>query len=418
MFQTARQVKNALGKFKVIKDLILYKLDKLLLKFDDLNSTANALLEASSYQIEAEQATRPVVAQVAARQEADQPLLTDLVDSSRTLLETSAYLVQQHQTMQQQLQAIVPVCRENAAQLAAVRQETQQQLQATALALKAIEAKLQALPTPPHVMPVPPQSDQRTWGQANPESDLLAYLYSFLPGRTAIDIGANRGEMTTVLLDAGFEVIAFEPYAPIYEQLQERFRNHPQFTAHCLAIGQTDGVLPLHIAQDLSDGNLPEHPSVYNSLQLHPLTPDLAFGESVEVSVRSLASLHQSQTIPATVAVVKIDTEGFDLAILQGMGTQKYAVVMTEFWDSAMVFGSESYTIQDLVKEMRGRGYHWHLVIYRDTDASIRFYSNATVSVPQSWGNVLFFQSLDVFNAAREWCSATLTPTYFRVGKL
>jgi FkbM family methyltransferase len=418
MFQTARQVKNALGKFKVIKDLILYKLDKLLLKFDDLNSTANVLLESSSYQIEAEQAARPLLSQVAATQEAAQPLLEDLAATARTLLETSAYLTEQHQMTQQQLQAIVPVCRDSAVQLAAVRQETQQQLQTTMLALQAIEAKLQALPLPPHVVPVPSQSDQRTWGNANPESDLLAYLYSFLPGRTAIDIGANRGEMTAVLLDAGFEVIAFEPYALIYEQLQARFRDHPQFTSHCLAIGQTDGVLPLHIAQDLSDGRLPEHPSVYNSLQLHPLTPDLAFGESVEVTVRSLASLHQSQIIPATVAVVKIDTEGFDLAILQGMGPQKYAVVMTEFWDSAMAFGGQTYTIQDLVKEMRGRGYHWHLVIYRDTDESIRFYSNATVSVPQSWGNVLFFQSLDVFNAAREWCRATLTPTYFRVGKL
>ncbi len=418
MFQTARQVKNALGKFKVIKDLILYKLDKLLLKFDDLNSTANVLLESSSYQIEAEQAARPLLAQLAVTQEAAQPLLEDLAATARTLLETSAYLTEQHQMTQQQLQAIVPVCRDNSVQLLAARQEMQE-IQEMQQRLQAITTQMQqSLPPPPHVMTLASRSDQPTWATANPESDLLAYLYSFLPGRTAIDIGANRGEMTAVLLDAGFEVIAFEPYAPIYEQLQERFRAHPQFTAHCLAIGQTDGVLPLHIAQDLSEGQLPEHPSVYNSLQLHPLTPDLAFGESVEVPVRSLASLHQSQTIPAAVAVVKIDTEGFDLTILQGMGPQKYAVVMTEFWDSAMVFGGQSYTIKDLVKEMRGRGYHWHLVMYRDVDASIRFYSNSSVSVPQSWGNVLFFQDRDVFNAAREWCSATLAPTYFRVGKL
>ncbi len=393
MFQPTRKVKDALGRVKVIKNLFLSKLDTLLLKVDDLTYTSNTLLETTTYLIQSQQELRQK--------------LDEEISNSETLLESSLHLIEAQQTLKQQLfMRLAPV---------------DTRLQEVDTRLQELEAKLQALrelqelQKPQHEI-ISARSSRTTeaWAMANPEADLLAYLYSFLPSRVAIDIGANRGQMSEVLIHAGFNVIAFEPYAPVYEELRDRFQDSKQFTAHCLAIGKTDGVLPLNVVKDLSDGQSPDHPSVYNSLAKHPMPDYLVFGESVDVKVRSLESLHQGQEVPSEVGLVKIDTEGFDLEVIRGMGSYTYPVVLTEFWDSEMVLGGGTYTIQDLVQEMRGRGYHWHIVIYRDAYDNVRFYSNSSVSVPKSWGNVLFFQELDVFNAANKWCSATLSPTYFR----
>jgi hypothetical protein len=144
--------------------------------------------------------------------------------------------------------------------------------------------------------------------------------------------------------------------------------------------------------------------------------PDgLVFTSTVPVTVRSLASLHGSSHLPPDIGLVKIDTEGFDLEVIRGMGPQRYPVVVAEYWDEAMPFGGSNATnaLDALVKEMKRRDYAWYIVFYRvwgQTGTS--FYCNHDRSVAYAWGNVFFFREHAIFAEALKWCAAVLPVTY------
>src|ERR1035441_6736704 len=48
------------------------------------------------------------------------------------------------------------------------------------------------------------------YGFTNPETGLFSFLYSYLPERGALDIGANHGSVSELLLKAGYEVYALD----------------------------------------------------------------------------------------------------------------------------------------------------------------------------------------------------------------
>jgi FkbM family methyltransferase len=248
-----------------------------------------------------------------------------------------------------------------------------------------------------------------------PEVDLMAHLYSYLPSRTAVDIGANVGDVSNRLLEAGYEVYAFEPNSTVFYHLNDRLGRHADFHCYPWALGSIDEARQLHIVSDLSGSNVYEDPTLYSSLTLHSMPDDLVFSRSVPVSVRSLESLHASRHVPVSPGLVKIDTEGFDLEVIRGMGPHRYPVVVAEYWDPAIPFGESGAMnrLDDMVKEMKGKGYHWYVVFYRIWGKEgVSFYCNHPRSVDHTYGNVFFFQDHNVFTQALLWCSAVLPATY------
>ena len=251
----------------------------------------------------------------------------------------------------------------------------------------------------------------------NPEVGLMTFLRSYLPSGRAIDVGAHVGEVSSALLDAGYEVYAFEPNPEVFERLVARIGENQTFHAHNIAVGAIQGELPLHLAEDTSAQGIYEDATAFSSLVQHPMPADLPFKRSVMVPVESLASLHEAGMIPDDVALLKIDTEGFDLEVIRGMGTQRYDVVCAEYWDSSIPFqGDDStYTLHALVDEIRKLGYKWHMVVYRVWGENhTAFYCNRRQAVPNTWGNVVFFRDFETFAAAQRWCSAVLPVTHFR----
>lgn len=260
----------------------------------------------------------------------------------------------------------------------------------------------------------------------SPEIALMMYLYSFLPNRSAIDIGANIGDVSESLLNAGYEVYSFEPFLPTYEKLTSRLENNPYFHSYQIALGATDETREFYLATDKTADKVYQDSNLYNSLIKHSMPDDLPFTDTTTVTVKTLASFHDNNEIPPDIGLVKIDTEGFDLQVIKGMGFYKYPVVITEFWDSNIPFGvSQTHNkLKDLVLEMRDRDYHWYIVMYRvwgDATGSITswrdaiaFYSNNCYSVKNSWGNIFFFQDYDLFQQANRWTTSILPETYFR----
>jgi FkbM family methyltransferase len=248
-----------------------------------------------------------------------------------------------------------------------------------------------------------------------PEVGLMVHLYSCLPSRTAVDIGANVGNVSSRLLEAGFEVFAFEPHPTVFYQLSDRFSKDANFHCFPWAVGSSDDSRSLHIASETPGSTRYPDSTLYSSLITHSMPDGLAFTGSVTVTVRSLESLHHSEHVPAAIGLVKIDTEGFDLEVIRGMGTHRYSVVIVEYWDEATPFGASGAMnrLDDMIKEMRRRDYHWYIVFYRVWGKeAVSFYCNHERSVENAFGNVFFFRDYTAFAEALKWCSAVLPVTY------
>jgi FkbM family methyltransferase len=246
--------------------------------------------------------------------------------------------------------------------------------------------------------------------------ELMTYLYSYLPHRLAVDIGANRGDVSSRLLQAGYQVYAFEPFPPVIDKLKNRLGDHPNFRLFPLAIGSENQTQELHIATDETPDNTYQDASFYSSLTKHSLSEGLVFTDTISVTVKTLASLHDAEELPKDIGLVKIDTEGFDLEVIKGMGNYRYPVVVAEFWDQNFPFGRSGAMNQlpDLVNAMKERDYHWHLVIYRIWGSSdVSYYCNSAYSLDNSWGNIFFFQDYQVFHQALLWCASVMPATYF-----
>jgi FkbM family methyltransferase len=259
--------------------------------------------------------------------------------------------------------------------------------------------------------------DTSDYNLINPEVGLLSFLYSYLPTRRVIDIGAHAGDVSEALLNAGYEVYAFEPSPAVYDRLVSRLGHRNEFHSFNLALGSVEGEMPLHSATDVTSANIYGDATLYSSLVSHSMPDGLRFAECTNVRVQTLESAHRACLVPVDAGLVKIDTEGFDLEVIRGMGEYRYPVVVTEYWDSKTPFGRSGllYTLETLVAEMRSRGYFWYIVLYRLWGRNqIGYYCNYNRSLPNSWGNICFFRTYDLFAQAQMWCSASLPRIYFK----
>ena len=248
----------------------------------------------------------------------------------------------------------------------------------------------------------------------NPEFLLLAHLVNFFPRPVALDVGANEGALSEVLLDAGYEVYAFEPYPPAMKKLAGHLGARPRLHLMEMALGSEDTTLALHIAE----GGLEttgDDPSVYNTFRPHFVGEEVSFTSQVEVPVRSLSSLVIKKEIPSDFPVLKIDTEGFDLEVIRGLGKLQPQVVQTEFWGEDFLFvkdqpnDSKLVLAKQIIEEMRSRDYRWNLIMFRiEGEPAIRFTANLATAPKHSWGNLFFFKDFRVFEEAYRWTSAAL----------
>ncbi len=259
------------------------------------------------------------------------------------------------------------------------------------------------------------RSNPADFGLINPEAGLMSHLYSYLPVGTAIDVGAHNGAVSERLLNAGYEVYAFEPYPPVFNQLMARLGGR-SIKAYNLALGSSDTVMKLHIAQDRSSDGKYKDPTQLSSLLRHPMPEDLPFVDSIDVNLRSLESLAAEGLVPRSPGLVKIDTEGYDLEVIKGLGSVSPQVLVCEYWAEDFIFGQgDQYNrLDELVQAARTRDYRWYLVLYRTAGSErVSYYCNYDKAVANSWGNVIFFRDREVFLQAMQWCSAVLPTTYF-----
>lgn len=224
------------------------------------------------------------------------------------------------------------------------------------------------------------------YGQ-EPEVRLLAAFLPKLANRVVIDAGAERGSFAQTLLDAGAEEAhVIEPDPANVATLRARFSGDSRVRIHAHAVSAEDGRLLLYRSTTPDGESIPFGHTVLE----RPDTDEIAWGDSISVDARSLASLITLKEIPARAAILKVDTEGHDLAVVRGMGQLEADVVMVEHWDELPgSLGPCPWTAEEMCAELRGRGFsHFALLRHHGEFTTLRW-DDATVG-PGEMGNLVF----------------------------
>lgn len=140
------------------------------------------------------------------------------------------------------------------------------------------------------------------------------------PGALAFDIGANVGEITERLLQAGARVVAVEPQAECVAELRARCGAHTRLVGVVTAaVGRESGTATLHVRESRASSSL--DPLWYGKP-----------GEPRTVPMVTLAELIARHGVPD---FCKVDVEGSELEVFSTLA-QPLPLVCFEYVDFAL----------------------------------------------------------------------------------
>ncbi len=146
------------------------------------------------------------------------------------------------------------------------------------------------------------------------EQPRLRRLYGAFvgPGELVFDVGAAEGYHTEVFLDLGAVVVCLEPQPHFADMLRRRFGDHPDVTVLAQAAGSRPDRLPLSI----SSGD-PEISTLDVEKWSRGRYRGRTWDRSLMVPVVTLEDVAAEYGQPG---FVKIDVEGYEARVLEGLG--------------------------------------------------------------------------------------------------
>jgi len=249
------------------------------------------------------------------------------------------------------------------------------------------------------------------------ELRLLRKLLAQLDSRTMIDVGAERGSLAEELLDAGVEELhAFDPHPDNAEALRVRFARDTRVTVHEHAVSDSDGSGDLHVSTNPDGSPLPFGHTLLERVD----TDDIAWRQTLAVTMRSLESLMDAGEIPRRTGILKIDTEGHDLAVVRGMGALEADVVMVEHWrDLPRGLGVCPWTTEEMAGTLRTRGFsHFAFIVHRDEFVTLKWDDGEVER--GAMGNLVFLHDRALARLVPVVldCAGTLAERAVRVGQI
>ncbi|AKD58802.1 hypothetical protein SD10_26230 [Spirosoma radiotolerans] len=141
------------------------------------------------------------------------------------------------------------------------------------------------------------------------------------PGDLCFDVGANIGNRTAIFLALNARVVAVEPQPACVERLTRRFKD--RITVIAKGLGAQEGELPIHIGSNSTLSSFSEEwiDTVQDRFAGYKWT------ETLTVPVTTLDQLIAAYGVPS---FCKIDVEGFELQVLQGL-TQPIPMLSLEY---------------------------------------------------------------------------------------
>lgn len=172
-----------------------------------------------------------------------------------------------------------------------------------------------------------------------------------------LDVGANRGQYGRLLRRVGFRgtIHSFEPVADNFRSLAARAESDPQWRTHHLALGASAGMLEMNVTAG----------DVFCSALAPSAACAALFGASSRVlRTESVPVRRLDELLPRLVprdrwhgVHLKLDTQGFDLNVLRGMGADLEAIpsIQTELSLVPIYEGQPGYL--EVLEFLRAAGF-------------------------------------------------------------
>jgi FkbM family methyltransferase len=222
----------------------------------------------------------------------------------------------------------------------------------------------------------------------NESSVCCCYYKADNPGGVLLEVGAAGGGDAVFAAKLGLRVFAFEPNPKMFnimargvsvlpEDVKQRIHIFPE------AVGEKEQAEAIFFASDESDG----------IGTLSPFTDGhKPIATTKVITLKCFVRTHSLKNI----AILKIDTEGYDFFVLKGMDwSLKPEIIMCEYDDrKTKLLG---YNAVDMANFLLGIGYNvyvseWHPIIrygIRHQFNSLRRFTGTIDS--NSWGNLIAF---------------------------
>ena len=145
-----------------------------------------------------------------------------------------------------------------------------------------------------------------------------------------LDIGANKGQYGKILRDnIGYKglIVSFEPLMDAFVILQQTVASDPLWECHNIAFGDTAGTATINISANSHSSSL--LPVSGRALEIEP---SAGYIGSQDVVVHRLDAVLDQYTWPGEEIFLKIDTQGYELKILNGaLGVMnRFALIQLE----------------------------------------------------------------------------------------
>jgi FkbM family methyltransferase len=176
-----------------------------------------------------------------------------------------------------------------------------------------------------------------------------------------VDVGANFGQFhDTVRNEVGFAgpIISFEPVSKFRSQLEARRHLDPMWHVEPYALGSTPESAIIHIMDSpglssLKDPDL----AAMQSLLPAPDRANLDTTETIEVQRLDDVALRHPALANAKRALLKTDTQGFDLEVLRGAGAFLARTAAIQIELSVLPLYANAPGYQDVIAELHGAGF-------------------------------------------------------------
>jgi FkbM family methyltransferase len=185
----------------------------------------------------------------------------------------------------------------------------------------------------------------------------LALLFARLKINCILDVGAHVGQYGRFVRNIGYKgyIVSFEPIPANFTILEERCARDQKWSARRLALGNRDGIAPINVTQITQFSSFLV-PSRYSKDQFGRLS-EVDRTETVEM--KRLDSIWEDgiSAIKEPRVFLKLDTQGYDLKVLEGVGVYLEHVValQSELAVKPIYEGMTGYT--EAVSSMNEMGF-------------------------------------------------------------
>lgn len=224
---------------------------------------------------------------------------------------------------------------------------------------------------------------------------IVKELLPYLTNQSFIDIGAEKGTFSKLMIQAGLKGVLFEPLPEHLTEL-EKFSSEHKCILSSYAIDETDGERDFFIACDQNG-----HPlDYYHSLQKLNDDSRVHHNKTLKVKCRSLNSLLKEGLIKNNIGIIKTDTEGNDLRILKGMDQLKPEIIVCEFFMPGIYSGWEEGCPFKIIEQAKTLGFEHCIAIKRIENFEFISLDNLNF-IEKEWGNLIFINNL-IFEKSKQ----------------